>query len=631
MFDLLWLIPFLPLAGFLTITFGGSRLPSVAAAVIGVGSVSLSAVLSFLLGGNFLLHPPEGDAHVQFLWTWMQVGDFAPSVAFRLDALSIVMLWVITGVGALIHLYSVEYMRGDKAFKRFFAYMNLFVCMMLILVLADNLLLLYLGWEGVGLCSYLLIGFWSEDPSNGAAARKAFIVTRVGDTAMALGLFILATELGTLDIQTAMARALERWPVGSNLAVATALLLLIGALGKSAQLPLHTWLPDAMAGPTPVSALIHAATMVTAGVYLIARTHLLYSLAPTIQFLIAVIGGVTLLVAGCSALSQKDIKRVLAYSTISQIGYMFVALGIGAWQAAMFHFMTHAFFKALLFLGAGSVILSLHHEQNMLNMGGLWRRLPITFWTFLAGVCSLADLPLVTAGYYSKDLILHEAWLFRGMGWFPWVAGVIGAFLTSLYCFRMLFRVFFGEEKTPVSYRPGWRIHLPLTVLAVLALAGGFCETPEWLGRVNLFSRCIEPILPGGGHEESHAGGMIFFQITALGVPLLGLLLAIILYLKPRTVSTNRFMRQRTIQRVRRFWLAGWGFDALYDFLFVKPFIWAAQINRNDCVDRFYTGIAWLNGVGHRVLSFTQSGRVRWYVAGIVAGAVLILGMVVAS
>ena len=288
--------------------------------------------------------------------------------------------------------------------------MNLFVGSMLVLVLADNLLLLYLGWEGVGLCSYLLIGFWYKDASNGLAARKAFIVTRVGDTAMLIGLFILFHTLGTLQIQDLMHRASAHWAVGSPYAIAAAALLLGGAVGKSAQLPLQTWLPDAMAGPTPTSALIHAATMVTAGVYLIARTHVLYTLAPQVQFAVAVVGAATLLLAGFSALTQPDIKRVLAYSTISQIGYMFLALGVGAWAAALFHLMVHAFFKALLFLAAGIVIDALHHEHNIFRMGGLRKELPIAFWTFLIGGCSLAGLPLVTAGFVSKDLILWSAW-----------------------------------------------------------------------------------------------------------------------------------------------------------------------------------------------------------------------------
>jgi NADH-quinone oxidoreductase subunit L len=326
--DLLWLIPALPLAGFLVLAL--SPLPKPGVAMVGVGSVGLSALLAAGVALAFLTSPPPGHVFTQTLWTWMGVSGFTPKIELYLDALSLVMMLVITGVGFLIHLYASEYMEEDEGYRRFFAYMNLFVAAMLVLVLAGDLLFLYLGWEGVGLCSYLLIGFWYRDPANGRAARKAFVVTRVGDVAMTIGLFLLFTHLGTLDIQALMARARENWPIGSGLAIAAAALLLGGAVGKSAQLPLQTWLPDAMAGPTPVSALIHAATMVTAGMYLIARTHVLYSLAPTVQTAVAVIGVTTLLLAGFSALVQTDIKRILAYSTISQIAYMFLALGVGS-------------------------------------------------------------------------------------------------------------------------------------------------------------------------------------------------------------------------------------------------------------------------------------------------------------
>jgi NADH-quinone oxidoreductase subunit L len=398
--EFLWLIPTLPFAGFLALALIGVRISRQAVAGIAVGSVGLSALASGLIALSFIGAPPPGYAYSQMLWTWMAVAGFTPKVAFYLDALALVMVLVVTVVGCLIHLYASEFMRDEEGYSRFFAYMNLFGAMMLTLVLADNLLLLYLGWEGVGLCSYLLIGFWYQDAANGLAARKAFIVTRIGDTAMAIGLFLLWTHLGTLDIQEIMRRAMQVWPVGAGLAIATAALLLGGALGKSAQLPLQTWLPDAMAGPTPVSALIHAATMVTAGVYLIARTHRLFMLAPHVMSAVAVIGALTLLVAGCSALTQRDIKRVLAYSTMSQIGYMFLALGVGAWSAAIFHLMIHAFFKALLFLAAGVVILRLHHEHDIFRMGGLRYYQPVEFWTFLIGSASLAGLPLVTAGFY---------------------------------------------------------------------------------------------------------------------------------------------------------------------------------------------------------------------------------------
>ncbi len=402
----LWLIPVLPLIGFLLLVFFGSKLSKQGVAIIGVGSIGISAVITILITYSFISSPPVNYQFSQVLWTWVSVSDFAPALAFYLDPLALIFMLVITFVGFLIHLYSTEYMAAEEGYSRFFAYMNLFIGSMLILVLGDNLLLLYLGWEGVGLCSYLLIGFWYKDPLNGYAARKAFVVTRVGDTAMAVGLFILYSTLGTLNIQTILAQASLHWVVGSSLAITTAALLLGGAVGKSAQLPLQTWLPDAMAGPTPVSALIHAATMVTAGVYLIARMNVMFTLAPLVQLIVAIVGALTLLLAGFSALVQTDIKRVLAYSTISQIGYMFLALGVGAWAAGIFHFMTHAFFKALLFLGAGAIIIALHHEQNMFKMGGLKKLLPVTYWTFLIGSASLVALPLVTAGFYSKDMIL---------------------------------------------------------------------------------------------------------------------------------------------------------------------------------------------------------------------------------
>ncbi|HJU04628.1 MAG TPA: NADH-quinone oxidoreductase subunit L, partial [Nitrospiraceae bacterium] len=462
MLNLLWLIPALPLAGSLLLILSANRLSRRMIAWIGVGSVGLSAALSLLVGIDF------GEAGLQpyrqMLWTWMNTGGFDAPIALYLDALSLTMTVVITFVGFLIHLYSAEFMSGDEDYGRFFAYMNLFVASMLTLVLGDNLLSLYLGWEGVGLCSYLLIGFWYTEPANGYAAQKAFIVTRIGDTAFAVALFILFTELGTLDIQDVMRRAAQQWEVGSSVAIAVAALLLVGAVGKSAQLPLQTWLPDAMAGPTPVSALIHAATMVTAGVYLIARTHILFTLAPPVQFTVAVIGALTLLLAACSALTQQDIKRALAYSTMSQIGYMFLALGVGAWSAALFHFMTHAFFKALLFLAAGVVILSLHHEHNIFKMGGLRKTLPLTHAAFLIGAASLAGLPFITAGFYSKELILSQVWSSASGGLALWSAGVLGAFLTVVYSFRLVFRVFYGAQKTTVHTHPPQALFHPPTL-----------------------------------------------------------------------------------------------------------------------------------------------------------------------
>ena len=493
--ELLWLIVALPLASALVLAVLGSRLSRRVVTALGVGSIGVSAVITMLVAADFVSAPPAGDAYTEILWTWISVADFQPHIGFYLDALSLVMILVVTFVSFWIHLYSAEFMRHDDGYSRFFAYMNLFVASMLTLLLADNLLLLYLGWEGVGLCSYLLIGFWYRDPANGLAARKAFIVTRVGDTAMLLGLFLLFTQLGTMQIQDLMHRASEQWAVGSTLAVAAALLLLGGAVGKSAQLPLQVWLPDAMAGPTPTSALIHAATMVTAGVYLIARTHVLFALAPAAQFTVAAVGAATLMLAGCSALTQHDIKRVLAYSTVSQIGYMFLALGVGAWSAAIFHFVTHAFFKALLFLGAGVIIKALHEEHSIFRMGGLRKELPVAFWTFLIAGCSLAGLPFITAGFYSKDLIIWEAWsAAQGHPGF-WIVGMIGALLTSLYTFRVIFRVFFGPIQTPVGTRPGYAMTVPLVVLA-------FCADHGWSGKGP--SACISPIgVAGDGRGDT--------------------------------------------------------------------------------------------------------------------------------
>ncbi len=624
MLNLLWIVPALPFLSFLILAVLGKRFTLKAASILGAGSIGISAFITLLIGISFISNPPADHIFVQTLWTWINVAGFNPSISFYLDPLSIVFMFVVTFVGFLIHLYSVEFMYEEEGFTRFFAYMNLFVGSMLTLVLADNLLLLYLGWEGVGLCSYLLIGFWYKDSVNGAAAQKAFIVTRVGDTAMAIGLFLLVANLGTLNIKDILNRAPEAWAQGSSLATAVALLLLGGALGKSAQLPLQTWLPDAMAGPSPVSALIHAATMVTAGVYLIARTNALFILAPDVQQLVAVIGAATLLVAGFSALTQHDIKRVLAYSTISQIGYMFLALGVGAFSAAVFHFMIHAFFKALLFLAAGAVIISLHHEHNMFKMGGLKTKMPLIYWTFLIGSASLASLPLITAGFYSKDLILWTAWSgTKGSTWL-WAAGLFGAFITAIYTFRMVFITFLGEQRTEISHTSGNLIKVPLVILAVLSLIGGFIELPGTLGHLPLFSGFLENALP----SVSLTGNSILqegiFQIIAGITALAGLYISYLLYVR-RNISEERFSKGA----LHRFFYSGWGFDWLYDRLFVKPAIFLAYINRNDFIDLFYNGIAAVTSFIHKLLSKTQTGRLRWYAMGIAVGAILTITIIV--
>jgi NADH-quinone oxidoreductase subunit L len=612
----------IPLASACVLAVLGSHLSHRVVAAWGVGSIGVSALITILVAADFMISPPAGHAYTEFLWTWISVAGFQPHIGFYLDALSLVMILVVTFVSFWIHLYSVEFMRHDEGYSRFFAYMNLFVASMLTLLLADNLLLLYLGWEGVGLCSYLLIGFWYHDPANGLAARKAFIVTRVGDTAMLLGVFLLFTNLGTMQIQDLMHRASEQWSVGSALAIAAALLLLAGAVGKSAQLPLQVWLPDAMAGPTPTSALIHAATMVTAGVSLIARTHELFALAPVAQLTVAAVGAATLVLAGCSALTQHDIKRVLAYSTVSQIGYMFLALGVGAWSAAIFHFVTHAFFKALLFLGAGVIIEALHDEHSIFLMGGLRKELPVAFWTFLIGGCSLAGLPFITAGFYSKDLIIWGAWsAAQGHPGF-WIVGMVGALLTSLYTFRVIFRVFFGPIQTPVGMRPGYAMTMPLVILAFCAIVGGAVKDP-----LLAFVQSTLPVM-----VDVHAAGMTetLSEVVAAFAFLIGLCVAYLFHLRKQSLA-EQAVTNPAGRVLHAWWCAGWGFDWLYDTILVQPFLWVAHINKHDVIDACYTGLARLTEALYRTLQLTQTGLVRWYAAGLAVGSVLFLAIVVFS
>ncbi|PSR52585.1 NADH-quinone oxidoreductase subunit L [Adhaeribacter arboris] len=622
--DLLWSIPALTFAGAVLLILLGARISRTAVAIIGVGSVGLTALITIILGINFISAHPTPPYYRQEVGQWFDVAGFNPSIAFHLDALSLVFIFVITFVGFLIHLYSTAYMAPDEGFARFFAYLNLFVGSMLVLVLADNLLLLYLGWEGVGLCSYLLIGFWYTEPANGYAARKAFITTRVGDTALAIGLFMLFQNFGTLHIQTIATEAPQLWGVGTQTAVIIAFLLLGGAVGKSGQLPLQTWLPDAMAGPTPVSALIHAATMVTAGVYLIARMHVIFDLAPAAQLTVAIIGAVTLLLAGCSALTQSDLKRVLAYSTISQIGYMFLALGVGAWSAGIFHFMIHAFFKALLFLSAGAIIISLHHEQNMFKMGGLRKLMPVVFWTFLIGSASLAALPLITAGFYSKDQILWYSLAGERGSFWLYLAGLFGAFITGVYTFRMVFITFYGEPKTQLSHPPGKVITIPLVILAVLSLVGGFIELPHNFGHVTIFSDFLTSTLPAITINENLGNLEWLFQVLAVMVSSSGVYLAYLFFLK-RPALQNILDQSGLVRSILQFWYSGWGFDKLYDLVLVRPFVYLATINKNDVIDKIYTAIAALARTFNRGLTQTQSGILRWYMMGIVVGALLII------
>ncbi len=616
---LIALIPALPMISFLILVLFSGKLSRKVAGWIGAGSIGIAAVLTVIVSVDLISALPEIKSYQITLWQWMSVGNLSADISFRLDSLSLVFCFVITFVGFLIHSYSIGFMDKDEGIIRFFAYMNLFVSSMLILVLADNILLVYLGWEGVGLCSYLLIGFWYKEPENGTAARKAFIITRIGDTAMIIGIFILFLSFGTFNIQDIMHLASAKWVAGSSIATITAVLLLGGALGKSAQVPLQTWLPDAMAGPSPVSALIHAATMVTAGVYLIARTNVLFSLAPIVQGFIAGIGALTLLIAGFSALTQHDLKRILAYSTISQIGYMFLALGVGAYSAAIFHFMIHAFFKALLFLAAGVVILVLNEEHDIFKMGGLRKKMPAVFWTFLIGSASLSALPLVTAGFYSKDAILWFALSSTSGGVVLWIAGIVGAFLTALYSFRMIFIAFFGEAKTQPSFQAGYLMTIPLVVLAVFSLFGGFIELPASLGNFHLFSNLINQSLPVVGIKNVEHLEWLFQLISSL-IALSGIYLAYLFYYK-KPVFIDSFNHSK----IHHFFEIGFGFDKVYDILIVRPVVWLAEIDKKDFIDQINISISNMALIGNEVLSIAQNGKLRWYLLTFAFGIAVIL------
>ncbi|KAB7693782.1 NADH-quinone oxidoreductase subunit L [Plesiomonas shigelloides] len=610
--SLLFLTILLPLLGYLLLAFSAGRWSENTSALIGVGSVGLSALLTAYIGYDFLVLHPQ-NTYTQPLWTWMAVGDLQVNLSLYLDGLSLTMLSVVTGVGFFIHLFASWYMRGEEGYSRFFAYTNLFIASMLFLVLGNDLLFVYLGWEGVGLCSYLLIGFYYQQSKNGAAAMKAFIVTRVGDVFLAIGLFILYQQLGTLNIQTILTLAPEKMAAGSWPVTLAALMLLGGAVGKSAQLPLQTWLADAMAGPTPVSALIHAATMVTAGVYLIARTHVIFTLAPDVLYLVGFIGAVTLLLSGFAALVQTDIKRILAYSTMSQIGYMFLALGVSAWDAAIFHLMTHAFFKALLFLSAGAVIVACHHEQNIFRMGGLRKSLPLVYVCFLIGGGALAALPFITAGFYSKDEILWQA-LASGHPELL-AAGLVGAVLTSIYTFRLIFVVFHGPVQTQAHAGHGLAYTVPLVVLALLSTFIGALIVPPLHG-----------VLPAGAEGELSAKH--YLELISGLISIGGILIAAWLFLGERR-WVSRMAQTAGGKTLVQIWLHAWGFDWLYDKVFVQPYLWLTRLLGGDPFNRTLNIVASAVRQANRLVVFTETGQLRWYATSVGFGALFILALLV--
>ena len=618
---LLALLPFYPLLSFILLIGFGKRLSWHVASILSVGAMLLSAISSFFVINQLSIESPVITAH---LWHWFElnlVGN-APAqinISFYLDGLSAVMISVVTGIGLLIHMFAAAYMKEDKNFTRFMAYMNLFIVAMLILVLADNLVLLYLGWEGVGLCSFLLIGFWYQEKDNVLAARKAFIVTRIGDTAMAIGLFMLFKELGQLNISALNENANTLWTIGDEAPYWIALLLLGGAVGKSAQLPLQTWLPDAMAGPTPVSALIHAATMVTAGVYLIARMNGIFLLAPEVMTYVAWLGAATLLLAGIAALAQNDIKRVLAYSTMSQIGYMMLALGAGAFSSGVFHLMTHAFFKALLFLTAGAIILALHHQQNLFKMGGLLKRLPFETALFSVGLVCLVALP-GSSGFFSKEAIIGELWSSTTAGPMLWYSAILGALLTSIYSCRLFFLAFMGKSRFDHELQTSSSklLKLSLIALAVLSLIGGlFASTLE------LSLSAVFPETNPLNLNEPH-----WLHTVAIATPFVGIVFSWFYFADYR--KTTHHSASKTVfadkpSTIVMFCRQGLGFDSLYMALLVKPYCWLAKLNRADVFDQLVMVNAWYVGMCHDVLKTSQSGKLRWYVAAIGLATLLLL------
>jgi NADH-quinone oxidoreductase subunit L len=623
----IWLIPLLPLAGFVINGLGRNTLSK---SIIGfIGSFMVLAAFALSIGAFFQIKSSGIPINVN-IYDWFAVGTFKVSFAFLLDQLSSIMLLIITGVGFLIHLYSAGYMKDDAGYGKFFAYLNLFVFFMLLLVMGSNYLIMFIGWEGVGLCSYLLIGFWYTNPDYADAAKKAFIMNRIGDLGFIIGIFLLISTFGS----AAFADIFPKAGVGQYASapyVLITMLLFVGAVGKSAQLPLFTWLPDAMAGPTPVSALIHAATMVTAGVYMIARSNILFTLAPPTLHVIAIVGLTTATVAALIALTQTDIKKVLAYSTVSQLGYMFLGLGVGAYTGAFFHVLTHAFFKALLFLGAGSVIHAVSGEQDMRKMGGLKGKLPITFWTMLIGTIAISGIPPF-AGFFSKDEILAHVFV---QSTSMYVIGVITAMFTSFYMFRMLFLTFYGKfrgthEQEHHLHESPPSMTLPLIVLAILSAVGGFIGVPTSLGGHHELEHFLAPVF-----ESSTA---IFAKVSVAEQPemtlmiisvaaaLVALAYAWVKYIKNGDLPVADGEERPALVDVsyHKFYI-----DELYDTIIRKP-LDALSVFFYNVIDRL--GIdGFVNGLGKgsieasKGLRLLQTGNVGFYIFMMVVGIISVL------
>jgi NADH-quinone oxidoreductase subunit L len=661
--QLLWLIPIIPLLGALINgIFGAKTLREPAAGWLAVLASGAAFVLSLLAVLDLMKLSPEARAigFIDNIGPWLYTGRFQIDLSLTLDPLSAVMILIITGVGTLIHIYSMGYMHGDPRYSRFFTFLNLFVGSMLILVLGSNFILMYVGWELVGTCSYLLIGFWFDRPSAAAAGKKAFLVNRVGDFGFALGIMLIflttAQHLPNLPIDLTfknVATAVSGGAIPAATATIICLLLFWGATGKSAQIPLYVWLPDAMEGPTPVSALIHAATMVTAGVYMVARNHTLFSIGlPTVWGipLIALIGALTAFFAACIALVQYDIKKVLAYSTVSQLGYMFIGVGVGAYGAGIFHLMTHAFFKACLFLGAGSVMHGLHNEVDMRRMGGLKRYMPSTRMTFLISTIAIAGIPPL-AGFFSKDLILGKAFGYPAGGKLIWALGIITALMTAFYMFRLYYRIFEGEPQEAYD-RPHQGGHekeadhspaahgLPhespanmtgvLWILAILAIVGGFVGLPAFMHAPDLLGTWLEPVFAAARGVkmeavELSAGTEIGLMVISALIAIAGVVIAWRLYGNP---SDPHYQAAQGLERnsllQNKFYV-----DEAYQAAFIKPGLRLALFS--DAFDRYVVDgivmfVSFMVALVGEVLRFFQSGYIRWYAWGLLGGATILLG-----
>lgn len=629
MTDLFWLIPFIPALSTFILAVFGTKLPKKYVSY----QACLSVFASFVISGiSFIGLLKLGHEHypvVKNLFTWIQAGNFNAGLSLQLDPLSAVMALVVTGVGFLIHVYSVGYMAKDPGYTRYFTLLNLFTFAMLILVMASNMVLMFVGWEGVGLCSYLLIGFWFEKHSAANAGKKAFIVNRIGDAGFILGILFIFVYLGSFEFQ-AINEAISGGAITQGIATMIALLLFVGACGKSAQIPLYVWLPDAMEGPTPVSALIHAATMVTAGVYMVSRMNLLFTFSGTAALVVGIVGALTAIYAATMALTQNDIKRVLAYSTISQIGYMFIGCGVGAYAAGMFHLYTHAFFKSLLFLAAGSVIHSLSGEMDMRKMGGLKKHLPLTYPTFLIGAIAIAGVPFLS-GFFSKDAILTHA--FAEGQYFIWILGITGAVLTAFYMFRLIFLTFHGEERLEAHAKK--HLHesppvmtIPLIILAFFSVVAGYIGLPVVFGKkLNLFGHFLEPVIEKGHEAHLSLGTEWSLIFLSIGAALAGILIAYMFYLK-RPMIPHRLVSR--FPGAYRLLFNKYYVDELYNAVFVKPTVKGSEVIYDHfdlkVIDGALNGSAALANLWGRLLSFFQSGLIKDYALIFLLGVILLLG-----